>query len=116
MKFYNSKKWHFRDNQNRRNGDKNKGKHPSLIVGKTKDNKKFINIGLTHSTHRGHHKNIEIKDPTNWKKSSYLRDDIQIDDVSKLQVILNDYRLHPNDKEKVFKIINKYKKRIPTRR
>ena len=67
------KDWHFRDNKKRKKGKKNNGKHPSLIVGKSNDNKKYINIGLTHEQYRGHHKNIEIKDPTDWKKIIFKR-------------------------------------------
>lgn len=111
MNIFDSKDWHFRDNKKRKKGKKKKGKHPSLIVGKSNDNKKFINIGLTHAEFRGHHRNIEIKDPTNWNKKSYLRDDVSEDDFSQLETILSNYRLHPNDKEKVSKIINKYKKK-----
>ena len=49
-------------------------------------------------------------------KKSYSRDDVREDDFLQLETILNNYKLHPNDREKVHKIINKYKKRIPTRR
>lgn len=111
MKFYNSNQWHFRDNQTRKLGKRNNGKHPSLVIGKTKDNKKYINIGLTHSVYRGHHKNIVISDPTNWKQVSYLRDDIQLVDVNKLKTILYGYKLSPSDKDKVLRIIDKYKKK-----
>ena len=111
MKFYEYKKWHFRDNNSRKKGSKNKGRHPSLIIGKTKDNKKYINLGLTHSTHRGYHKNIEIQDPIDWKNISYIRDDIKTDDISKLKNILKEYKLHPKDVDKILNIIYKYKKK-----
>ena len=52
-------KWHFRNSKIRKEG-KNKGKHPALIFAKNNDNKKYYNIGLTHSDKRGHHHNIEI--------------------------------------------------------
>lgn len=111
MNFYKSNKWHFRNNSIRKKGKKNKGKHPSLIVGETKDNKKFINIGVTHAKYRGHHKNIEIKDPTDWNKFSRIRDDISVTDKDKLKEILNNYKLHPNDVKKVLTLIEKYKKK-----
>lgn len=109
MKFYKPTKWHFRYNKNR-NSNRIK-KHSTLIVGKTKDNKKLLNIGITHSKYRGHHKNIEIKGPSNWNKISYLRDDIKLDDIDKLENILKEYKIHKNDIEKILKIILKYKKK-----
>ncbi len=72
-------KWHFRNCKIRKEG-KNKGKHPALIFAKTNDNKKYYNIGLTHSDKRGHHHNIEIYNPENWKNKSYLRKRIEYDD------------------------------------
>ena len=102
--------WHFRDNENRNKG-KNKGKHPSLVFGETKDGTKYVNIGLTSSSKRGHHKNIEISNPQNWKEKSYLRDDIKEDPKTKMQKILHDYNLNPKDTNKVLKLIDKYKKR-----
>ena len=66
------------------------------------DGKMFYNIGITHSKKRGHHKNLEIKDPTNWNKPSYVRDDLQIDDKDLLKEILRDYKLHPKDYKKIW--------------
>ena len=106
-------KWHFRNNKKRRFGSENKGSHPSLIVGETDDGSAYVNIGLTNSSKRGHHKNIKSHNPQNWDTSSYLRDDVRIDSKEYLSVILKDYKLCPEDVEKIWKII---KKRIPTRR
>lgn len=100
-------KWHFRDNFNRKNGKKKK--HPSLIFAKTSDGSKYYNIGLTHEDRRGHHKNIEISDPCNWKKKSYLRNDISADDIELFGKILNNYKVNPKDKDKISKLILKFK-------
>lgn len=110
MNFYKDKNWHFRDNKNRKNKKKN-GKHPSLIVGESNNGKKYINIGLTHSDKRGHHKNIQISNPVNWNEISYLRDDVREDDIYKLSAILKDYKLNPKDISKINKILDKYKKK-----
>lgn len=111
MKYYNSKKWHFRNNAKRKKANSNKGKHPSLIIGESDNGSKFLNIGLTSSTHRGHHKNVKISNPQNWKGDSYLRDDINLADKDKLKEILYDYKLNPNDVNKVLRMIDKYKKK-----
>ena len=111
MSFFKSNKWHFRNNISRKNGNKSNGKHPSLIVGITDDKKKYINLGLTHSDKRGHHKNVEIHDPVNWSKKSYIRNDLQEDDVYKLKTVLNEYKLNPQDVNKILKIIEKHKKK-----
>lgn len=111
MNIYKSKDWHFRNNSNRKKSNKNKGKHPSLIVGSSGDGKKYVNMGLTHSEKRGHHKNISISDPTNWNKTSYIRDDVRQDDINKLKVVLKDYKLNPKDENKILKILEKYKKK-----
>ena len=100
-------KWHFRNNIKRKFGKRNRGKHPSLIIGETKDGKSYINIGLTSSKKRGHHKNIEIHNPQDWNKTSYLRDDIRIDLKEYLSEVLKDYKLCPNDIEKIANIIKK---------
>ena len=103
-------KWHFRNNK-RRNNSKNKGKHPSLIFGKTDDDTKYYNIGLTHSKRRGHHSNIEISDPSNWNRKSYLRNDVRIDDINQFEEMLNNYIVNPKDKDKVIKIIDSFIKK-----
>lgn len=103
-------KWHFRNNR-KRNNTKNNGKHPSLIFGKTNDNKKYYNIGLTHSKKRGHHFNIEISDPSNWNEKSYLRNDVRIDDIEQFEKILTNYRVNPKDRNKVLQIINNFIKK-----
>ena len=100
-------KWHFRRDEKRRIGNQKKGKHPALIVGETEDRKSFINIGLTNSPKRGHHKNIQIHNPQNWNETSYLRDDIRIDSKEDLRKVLKDYKLCPDDIEKIWKIIKK---------
>lgn len=111
MKYYNSKKWHFRNNEKRKKADSNKGKHPSLIIGESDKGNQFLNIGLTSSKKRGHHNNISISDPQNWKNKSYLRDDIKLHDKNDLKQILYDYKLNPHDIDKVMKMIDKYKKK-----
>ena len=49
-------KWHFRKNSKRKLGKKNGGSHPSLVIGETDDGSSYLNIGLTKSPKRGHHK------------------------------------------------------------
>ena len=100
-------KWHFRNNSKRKKGTTNKGNHPSLVVGETDDGKAYINLGLTKSPKRGHHKNIKIHNPQNWNEESYLRDDIRIDSKDYLSEILKDYKLCPEDINKIWEIINK---------
>ena len=100
-------KWHFRNNYKRKKGKIKK--HPSLIFAKNFDGTKYFNIGLTHADKSGHHKNTEISDPTNWKKKSYLRNDISADDVEVFGEFLNNYKVNPKDKEKISKLILKFK-------
>ena len=59
------------------------------------------------SKKRGHHKNLEIHDPTDWNKTSYLRDDIQVDSKEYLSEVLKGYNLCPDDIEKIWNFINK---------
>lgn len=106
-KFFNPSIWHFRNNRKRRIGNTNSGKHPALIVGESSDGKSFINLGLTRSPKRGHHNNLEIHDPINWRKISYLRNDIQIDSKEYLSEILKDFNLCPEDIEKILDFIKK---------
>ena len=100
-------KWHFRNSKIRKEG-KNKGKHPALIFAKTNDNKKYYNIGLTHSDKRGHHHNIEIYNPENWKNKSYLRNDISDDDIHQFEKVLKNFKVNPKDKTKIQTLINKF--------
>jgi len=106
-KWYSPKDWHFRDNTKRKEG-KNKGKHPSLVVGENKNT--YANLGLTHSQKRGHHKNIELEKNPNPKdkKKSFVRNDLQYDDKKYLKTVFKDYKkLSDKDIEKISKIINK---------
>ena len=57
------------------------------------------------SKKRGHHKNIEIHDPTVWSKTAFLRDDIRTDSKEYLEVILTDYKLCPEDIDKIWEVI-----------
>ena len=100
-------KWHFRKNKKRNLGKKNGGSHPSLIIGESDDGSSYLNIGLTKSPKRGHHKNIKIHNPQNWDKDSYLRDDIRIDPKEYLSEVLKDYKLCPGDIDKIWEIIKK---------
>ena len=100
-------KWHFRNNSKRKKGNSNKGKHPALVVGESDDGTGYLNIGLTNSPKRGHHKNIKIHNPQNWDENSYLRDDIRIDSKEYLSEVLKDYKLCPDDINKIWEIINK---------
>ena len=100
-------KWHFRYNMKRKIAGKGRGKHPSLVVGETEDGKSYMNIGLTKSPKRGHHKNVRIHNPQDWNEDSYLRDDIRIDSKEYLSEVLKDYRLCPEDIDKIWAIINK---------
>ena len=100
-------KWHFRNNSKRKKGTTNKGSHPSLVVGETDDGKAYINLGLTKSPKRGHHKNIKIHNPQNWGEDSYVRDDIRVDSKEYLSEVLKDYNLCPEDIDKIWEIINK---------
>ena len=100
-------KWHFRNNKKRKIAKKNSGSHPSLVVGETDDGSAYVNIGLINSSKRGHHKNIKIHNPQNWNEESYLRDDIRIDSKEYLSEILKDYKLCPEDINKIWSIINK---------
>ena len=100
-------KWHFRKNKRRRIGKNKGGSHPCLIIGITDDGTCYINIGLTKSPKRGHHKNIKIHNPQNWEDVSYLRDDVRIDSKETLGEILKDYKLCPEDIDKIWNIINK---------
>ena len=100
-------KWHFRNNKKRKIAKKNSGSHPSLVVGETDDGTAYVNIGLTKSPKRGHHKNLKIHNPQNWNEESYLRDDIRIDSKEYLSEILKDYKLCPKDINIIWAIINK---------
>lgn len=97
MKFI---KWHFRINKKR--------KHPVIVFAESDDGLCYFNLGLTHSQHRGHHKNLSIHDPTNWDEFSFVRDDMSIDEKKFLKEILNDYKLHPKDYKHIWlRIIKK---------
>ena len=106
-KFYDKSIWHYRKNYCRKHGKK--AYHPSLIVGETK--KDYINIGLTNQKMRGHHRNITIHNPTNFKEKSYLRDDILSHPKRKFSGILKNCFIHKDDYSKIDKIISKNKKR-----
>lgn len=108
-RYYSKNKRHYRKNYSRNN--KNIRSHPSLVVGEN-DNK-FINIGLTHSPKRGHHKNIRIHNPLNFNEISYLRNDVSETDKDKLKIILSEYKIHHDDYEKILEIISKYEKKPP---
>ncbi len=99
-------KWHFRFNKARK-GRKKKSPHPSLIFGKTDDGKKFINAGITHSPRRGHHKNVEIHDPADWSKTSYLRDDVSAHNISNFGPVEKGMRIHPDDRAKIRKAVKR---------
>lgn len=107
MRVYPTKDWSFRNNTKRKSAGKNNGKHPSIVVGVKDD--KYMNLGMTHSPTRGHHKNIKLSRNPNIhdKKPSYVRDDLRFDDMKYLQEILNYRKLPKKDIEKVMKIINK---------
>ena len=100
-------RWHFRNNKKRKMGNTKKGKHPVLVVGETDDKKAFINLGLTKSKKRGRHNNIKIHNPQDWGKTSYIRDDIRVDPKKYLSDVLKDYKLCPEDINKILVIINK---------
>lgn len=100
-------KWHFRYNLKRKIAGMGKGKHPSLIVGETEDGKAYVNIGLTKSPKRGHHKNVKIHNPQDWNQDSFLRDDVRIDSKEYLGEVLKDYKLFPEDIDKIWSIIKK---------
>lgn len=48
-----------------------------------------------------------MHNPQNWDKDSYLRDDIQIDSKEYLSEVLKDYKLCPDDIDKIWEIIKK---------
>lgn len=100
-------KWHFRNNSKRKIASTNKGMHPSLVVGESDDGKSFVNLGLTKSPKRGHHKNVQIHNPQNWDENSYIRDDLRVDPKEYLSEVLKDFDLCPDDIEKIWAIINK---------
>ena len=94
-------KWHIRFNKKR--------KHPAIVFAESEDGNYFYNLGITHSKSRGHHNNLEIADPANFKQLSYVRDDLSIDEKKFLKEILDDYKLHPKDYKKIWKRIIKKK-------
>ena len=73
----------------------------------TAHGKAYVNIGLTKSPKRGHHKNVKIHNPQDWSRDSYLRDDVRIDSKEYLSEVLKDYKLCPEDIDKIWAIINK---------
>ena len=109
IKWFNSKQWHFRNNEKRKT--KKKGMHPALVVGES--NGMFANLGLTHSDKRGHHKNILLsKNPKRGDlKPSYLRNDLQLHSKEHMKQKLPGFKLSSKDIPKVQAIINKHKKR-----
>ena len=113
IKYYHFNSWHFRNNNKRHSKEKNNGNHPTLIVGITNDGQEYLNIGITHSNKRGHHKNPMIKNPINWKKHSHVRDDISLNNVKHFSNKLSEYKLHPSDVKTILKIVEKYKKKNP---
>ena len=103
MKFI---KWHIRINVKRNNKSR---KHPAIVFAESDDGLFFYNLGITHSKKRGHHANLQIKDPTDWNKISFVRDDLSIDEKEFLKEIVNDYKLHPNDYKRIWQRIIKRK-------
>lgn len=99
-------KWHFRYNLKKKSLGWGRGNTP-LIVGETEDGKAYVNIGLTKSPKRGHHKNVKIHNPQDWNQDSFLRDDVRIDSKEYLSEVLKDYKLCPEDIDKIWSIIKK---------
>ena len=109
IKWLKPKQWHFRNNRKRKT--KRNGAHPSLVVGESKG--MFANLGLTHSSKRGHHKNIELsKNPKKGSlEKSFLRTDLQLHSKEQMKEKLPDFKLSSKDVPKVQAVINKHKKR-----
>ena len=98
-------RWTIKNNRKR--------KHPALVFAKSNDGLLF-NLGLTHSKKRGHHNNLMIHDPTDWNKTSYIRDDLSLDEAIFLAITLANYKLHPEDYKKIWeRIIVKKIKNVP---
>lgn len=70
--------------------------------------RKYVNIGITHSENRGHHKNTPIHDPSDWKKTSYARDDVSADPKSSFSEEMKELKLNPKDRKKIQRILDKY--------
>ena len=83
------------------------GKRKWSDVSSIAHGKAYVNIGLTKSPKRGHHKNVKIHNPQDWSRDSYLRDDVRIDSKEYLREVLKDYKLCPEDIYKIWAIINK---------
>ena len=91
-------------------GKRKRAKHPKLIVDIQGD--KYGFIGLTESAKRGHHKNIEIKNPQKNKNAkSYIRKELRYDDKNNSSKLLQDYKLHDEDYIKIINIVNKHKRK-----
>ena len=105
VRWYPPRKWKVKKNYTR--SDKKKY-HPSIVVGEK--GFEFADIGVTSSRKREHHVNEELHFPQKNGKPSYLRDDVQFTNKSKLTDDA-DLKLHDSDIPKVLKIIEKFKKK-----
>lgn len=101
----------FRRYKKEEGGKVKKAKHPKLIVESNSD--EFGFMGLTESSKRGHHKNIELtKNPQKGKKGkSYLRDEIRYDKKRNFGDVLKDYNLTEEDKQNILKYLERRKKK-----
>ena len=98
----------FRKYKRTEGGKKKKAKHPKLIVDKKGSQVGFM--GLTESDKRGHHRNIQIKNPQKGKTGcSYIRNELRYDDSKYFGKPLPDYKLHDSDHDKIINAVNKHK-------
>ena len=88
-------------------GKTKKARHPKLIVGRSGDT--YSHMGLTEAKKSGHHKNIAIKNPENWKEESRLRKEVRKDNSFAFGEHLPNYKLHPDDKKQVLEFLAKKK-------
>lgn len=100
----------FRKYKKIEGGKKKRAKHPKLIVDENGNQYGFM--GLTESSKRGNHKNIEIRNPEKNKGGkSYIRNELRYDDKKYFSLPLKNYKLHKEDYDIIIEKLNKHKKK-----
>lgn len=110
-KFANNNLFTFRKYKKVEGGKTKKGKHPKLIVDENKT--QFGFMGLTESSKRGHHKNIELsKNPEKGNQSpAFIRKELRYDSKDNFNEILKNYNLTEKDKQIILNYLEKSKKK-----
>lgn len=98
--------FNFRKHKKKEGGER----HPKLIVDETTNEYGFM--GLTHSSKRGNHKNIALKQnpQKGQSKQSYIRKELRYDSKQNFGEVLKNYELSEEDKIYIIDYLKNKKK------